>query len=463
MKRVFFLTWCLASFLFATAQNSFTVKSGSPLRFATTRNYQPSDLVKGQFIPFTVIDDITVDNVVVIPHGTEISGQVTKSRKRGMAGTPGRIDFKLVPTTLPTGDIIEFKDTDYRVVGKNRYKSSIGWSWLYGFSLLIMGKNVELPSDKIFTTSVQKDVLVHVDKNMNSKTTLDELIAQNQNTPAENNAASNKPVGSPSARTMPTSDVDVNLPVAKSSSDETFAIIIANENYMNESTVEYAINDGRMFKEYCQKTLGLPEINIHYVENATRNNIETEIDWITKVSNAYGGDARVIIYYAGHGIPNEEDGSSYLLPIDGVGDNVRTGCSLADIYKQLGDLAAKNVIVFMDACFSGSQRGKGMLTSARGVVIKSKAEEPTGKMVVFSAAQGTETAYPYREKEHGMFTYYLLKKLQESNGNCTLGELGDYIKKNVSRYSIVVNRKSQTPTVSCSTAISGKWEDMTLK
>ena len=326
-----------------------------------------------------------------------------------------------------------------------------------------MGKNVELPSDKIFTTSVQKDVLVHVDKNMNSKTTLDELIAQNQNTPAENNAASNKPVGSPSARTMPTSDVDVNLPVAKSSSDETFAIIIANENYMNESTVEYAINDGRMFKEYCQKTLGLPEINIHYVENATRNNIETEIDWITKVSNAYGGDARVIIYYAGHGIPNEEDGSSYLLPIDGVGDNVRTGCSLADIYKQLGDLAAKNVIVFMDACFSGSQRGKGMLTSARGVVIKSKAEEPTGKMVVFSAAQGTETAYPYREKEHGMFTYYLLKKLQESNGNCTLGELGDYIKKNVSRYSIVVNRKSQTPTVSCSTAISGKWEDMTLK
>ena len=55
-----------------------------------------------------------------------------------------------------------------------------------------------------------------------------------------------------------------------------------------------------------------------------------------------------------------------------------------------------------------------MLASARGVAIKVKQTIPVGNMVVFTAAQGDETAYPYKEEEHGLFTYYLLKKLQEN-------------------------------------------------
>jgi hypothetical protein len=83
-------------------------------------------------------------------------------------------------------------------------------------------------------------------------------------------------------------------------------------------------------------------------------------------------------------------------------------------------------------------------------------------MIVFTAATNDETAYPYREKGHGMFTYFLLKKLQESKGNVTLGELGDYIATNVKRQSIVVNNKSQTPTVIPSPALSGGWENRKL-
>ena len=67
------------------------------------------------------------------------------------------------------------------------------------------------------------------------------------------------------------------------------------------------------------------------------------------------------------------------------------------------------------------------------MAIKAKSGQPQGKMVVFSAAQGDETAYPNNEEHHGMFTYYLLKKLQETKGEVTLQELGDYIVKNVSQ------------------------------
>ena len=85
---------------------------------------------------------------------------------------------------------------------------------------------------------------------------------------------------------------------------------------------------------------------------------------------------------------------------------------------------AESVTVFLDACFSGTKRESGMLASARGVAIKVRDEVPQGKLVVFTAAQGDETAYQYAEKGHGMFTYFLLKKLQESKGDVTLGELG---------------------------------------
>ncbi len=258
-------------------------------------------------------------------------------------------------------------------------------------------------------------------------------------------------------------DVDIDIPTVSTSNNETFAIIIANENYQSEVAVKFAHNDGRIFKNYCQSVLGIPEENIHYREDATLNNILSEVNWVSNVASIYGGDARIIVYYAGHGMPDESTQTAYLLPVDGSGSDFSTGYSLDKLYKALGELPCKNVTVFLDACFSGSQRGDGMLANTRGVAIKARESDPQGKMVVFSAAQGDETAWPYTEKGHGLFTYYLLKKLKETKGNVTYGELGDYIQKEVSRRSIVVNSKPQTPTASPSSNLSDTWRKLKLR
>jgi len=117
----------------------------------------------------------------------------------------------------------------------------------------------------------------------------------------------------------------------------------------------------------------------------------------------------------------------------------------------------------MDACFSGAGRDGKLIAQARGIVIKAKHGVPVGNTVVFSSSQGDETSYPYREKGHGMFTYYLLKKLQETNGNITLGELGEYIIDVVGKQSTVINRKSQTPTVTPSVTLENGWKNRKLK
>lgn len=258
------------------------------------------------------------------------------------------------------------------------------------------------------------------------------------------------------------SDIDKNIPEAINSNSNTFAIVIANETYNKEANVPYAVNDGNIFKEYCRNCLGIPEKNIHLITNATLNDIRHEVKWVQDVAEVYKGDAKIIFYYAGHGIPDEKSKNAYLLPTDGYGSDVATGYSLENLYKTFGSLPSKSITVFLDACFSGAKRDGNMLASARGVAIKVKQTIPVGNMVVFTAAQGDETAYPYKEEEHGLFTYYLLKKLQETKGNATLGELSDYIKEQVERQSIVTNGKLQSPSIMATSSIGNEWKNWTL-
>ena len=259
-----------------------------------------------------------------------------------------------------------------------------------------------------------------------------------------------------------TSDVDKNIPETKTVNDKTFAVIISNENYAMVSKVPMALNDGKTFSEYCKKTLGLPENNIRFYPDASFGVMIRALRDIRDIASAYSGDIHVLFYYAGHGIPNEATKDAFLLPTDA--DGIQTeGCySLNRLYSELGALNAESVIVFLDACFSGANRNGEMLASARGVALKAKKEAPQGNMVIFSAASDDETAFPYREKGHGMFTYFLLKKLQETKGDVGLKELGDYITENVSRQSAVVNRKAQTPTVTPAVSMAEDWQKMKL-
>lgn len=256
--------------------------------------------------------------------------------------------------------------------------------------------------------------------------------------------------------------IDKNIPQTASLQSNTFVIAIGNENYKLVPKVAFANNDMNIFAQYCQKTLGIPMQNIRKYKDATFGSMLSALNDIKEIADAYNGDMNVIFYYAGHGIPNEKDQTAYLLPTDADGKSTEVCFPLARLYKELGELNAKSVIVFMDACFSGAQRGNGMLASARGVAIKAKEQKPMGKLVVLTAASGEETAYPYNEKGHGLFTYFLLKKLNETKGECSLGELADYITTNVKRQSIVINRKPQTPAIIFSDSVKDEWMNYKL-
>ena len=258
------------------------------------------------------------------------------------------------------------------------------------------------------------------------------------------------------------SQVDLEIPETNASNQNTFVIIIANEDYKTVAPVPFALNDGRVLAKYCQRTLGISAQNIKKFENATYNDIRLAIAWLKNVCEKYEGDASVIFYYTGHGIPDESDKSAYLLPVDGDGRYVATGYKMDDLYEKLGAMPTKSVTVLLDACFSGATRDGKMVAQAKGVALKVKKGEPQGNTVVLSAAQGDETAGFNEAEGHGMFTYYILKKLQETQGNVTLQDLSQFVIREVGRKSAVTN-KPQTPCVTPSAAVGSAWQSWKLK
>ncbi len=257
--------------------------------------------------------------------------------------------------------------------------------------------------------------------------------------------------------------IDLNIPSFSAKNTRTFAVIIGNENYQRAEKVQFANNDAVVFGKYCNKTLGIPFKNLKHYKDATFGNMHDAMKRIKDISDAYNGDINVIFYYAGHGVPSENGNESYLLPVDADATQTAVCYPVKQLYEELGALNAKSVVVFLDACFSGSKRSDGMLVAARGTAIKPREQKVKGNMVVFSASSGEQTAFPYEEKGHGMFTYFLLEKLRADKGDVTLGDLSDYIKENVKRQSLVENGKLQTPTVSVSADMQNKWSQLKLK
>lgn len=265
------------------------------------------------------------------------------------------------------------------------------------------------------------------------------------------------------AVTPGTSDIDYNVPTTNANRSNTFCVIIANENYKLKDTpsVKYAMQDGKTFQNYCYRTLGLPRENVKCAFNASYLQMKDKIGWMQQIGEVYGNEANFIFYYAGHGIPDEK-GYCKLIPADVSINDVNNGFSLKDLYDMLGKITTNSALVLIDACFSGNDREDvaALDENHRGIARELKKDVVSGNVVAFTAASGSETALAFDEKAHGLFSYYLMKKLQETKGNVTFGELYNYVKKEVMRKSIVAQGKKQTPSVVYSPSLSNKWETL---
>ncbi|MFA7116660.1 MAG: WG repeat-containing protein [Bacteroidales bacterium] len=239
-----------------------------------------------------------------------------------------------------------------------------------------------------------------------------------------------------------------------------YALVIGNEDYNSnkrraeyEPNVEYAVRDAEAFYTYAQNYLGVPESNIILLKNATCTQMNFNIKKIAKMSKMNPGKISLYVYYAGHGQIDGDTKESFLIPVDVSITSPKAGVKLEDFYATLSSSYAKRTYVFLDACYSGV---------GRGVIIKPKATPVKGDMVIMTASSSTQRSMPYKDKRHGLFTYFLLKNIKNSQGQASLFELFQQVKTDVNTNSIWLNNMEQTPELINGLNISNNWENWNL-
>jgi hypothetical protein len=263
-------------------------------------------------------------------------------------------------------------------------------------------------------------------------------------------------------------DLDTNIPISAQKKPNRFALIIGNEDYnsfqqglSSEVNVDFALNDAATFHQYAIKTLGVPAENAVLLTNARAMDMHKAIDKLALLAKSLNGKAELIFYYAGHGFPDDNK-EAFLIPVDVSGNDLRFAIKLKELYAKLTQYPAARVTVILDACFSGGARNQG-LVAARAVKVRPKDDALTGNLVVLTASSGDQSSLPFKEKKHGMFTYHLLKKMQETKGEITYDELFNHLQEQVGVKSLLINSKEQTPQANVSPTLGDDWKGWKVK
>ena len=214
-----------------------------------------------------------------------------------------------------------------------------------------------------------------------------------------------------------------------------FAVVVGIGKYLEIPDAQFAERDAEAVKNHLL-AMGFPSRNVVHLsgEKAGYKAIEKFVEtWLPKNTDE---NSRVFFYFSGHGSPDPQTGKAYLLPYDSDPNFLEnTGYPISLLYSKLGILPAKEVIVIIDACFSGSGGRSVLAKGARPLVLTSDKVTVPEKLTVFAATAGDQITSTLEEQGHGTFTYYFLKGIggdaKDTTGAVTAKGLYSYLKPKV--------------------------------
>lgn len=230
-----------------------------------------------------------------------------------------------------------------------------------------------------------------------------------------------------------------------------YAVVVGVERYKSLPAASYASGDARAMAE-AVRALGVPEENVVLLEGDRAGLAELSKyieEWLPR---RVGKRSRVYVYFSGHGAPDVQGAAPYLMPWDGDAAFVKsTGFSLERLYASLEKLPAREVIVALDSCFSGTG-GRSVLAPGLRPLVSLRMPATRRHVSVLTASEAGEAAGGLPERGHGAFTYRLLEGLggaadKNGDGRLTLSELHGYARKRVILDARAQGRE-QTPTLS---------------
>ncbi len=231
-----------------------------------------------------------------------------------------------------------------------------------------------------------------------------------------------------------------------------YALIIGVEDYRDLPAPTGARRDAERFRDLLTDSMGVPERNVRFLTdaNATRGDILTQLRWLEDNVSSGG---RIYFYFAGHGSPETSDGTSFLLPYEASLEGLEyTGISLGEILSRLETIGSREVVAFVDACFSGTG-GRSLLPEGTRPLVPVETPEAPARVALFSAS-GANQISGNRPDDNtvGLFTHHLIEALGsgradiDGDGQISLAELATYVTPRVENEARQASRE-QTPTL----------------
>lgn len=141
----------------APADRQMTIAAGTTIELETATELTSNNVVMGSLVRFRVAEDVRVDGVVVIPKGTDATGQVTDARQRGAIGMSGKLAIR--PLYLRVGQAI------VRLRGGTRTTMGTSEGEIASFvfnPLFFTGHNAVIPMGTCLPAAVEKATIVTV-------------------------------------------------------------------------------------------------------------------------------------------------------------------------------------------------------------------------------------------------------------------------------------------------------------
>jgi len=204
---------------------------------------------------------------------------------------------------------------------------------------------------------------------------------------------------------------------------------------------------------------GVREGNIIYLKDATKAQMTSVFgskeDHKGKLFNWVKSNvSKVYVYYAGHGAPAGDKGTTYLVPSDTDNETVQlTAYPLKQLYSNLGKIPATSITVILEACFSGQSQGGTLFSQTSGISIVPRMPLVPSKITVISAGAAKQVASWEKDSSQSLFTKYFLKGMSgegdkkpygNGNGKVSLKELKKYLNGTMTYYARRYYGRTQT-------------------
>ena len=239
---------------------------------------------------------------------------------------------------------------------------------------------------------------------------------------------------------------------------ERWALLIGIEKYDDEeiNSLRYTVSDVKALHQVLvDKERGMfksEKVKLLTSDAEDKRNKPTKVNILFYLKEWLGqnvkGEDTVLIYFSGHGAVWGT--RKYLLPMDT--DTFYMPAYAIDnreFIEGIDNLKSQKVITILDSCHSGgvSRAGKGI-----GDFLPSdfytEFEASEGK-VTLASCKGNEQSFEWPDKQHGVFTYYLIEGLKgaanKDDQAVTFSEVAQYVEQNVIKWAKEKGVK-QTPS-----------------